>query len=300
VVVFTFYQCTLRSSENANIDMANFSLNRGCVSLEAKINELPAVVVIDNGNALSFVDSLFFSQLDTTVYRLIKKDEWFGMCLYKGQFDVTINHEIYSLDSFYVMNLQGLGAGKVDMILGYDLLKNHILYFNFKDSIFDFLNMYDDTKYTTIPLFPSESEIQNKLVEIKTYIQKENHYTQGLFVLDLGTTGTELMSTHKYLHTIKENVIQIDKNKVALNAFRQKNSAAFWNIDSIKISNISLKNIHLTVQSIHYPNEDRYVDPLMFLEADGYLGLNLLTRFNSIIIDFPQNRLLVEYNNKTD
>ena len=154
-----------------------------------------------------------------------------------------------------------------------------------------------DSTYHRFALLPPYGEIKfapnAKFVKMTGFGKRLGEKVSGHLQFDLGCIGTDLLVKHTFIARLKATE-ESNKGKAILTTI-QKSYTKSWLIDSLRIGNISLNNITATTTYVDYKNDPGGDPLLLFKEGDGYIGLNLLKRFN-IISDYKSNTLYLKPN----
>lgn len=276
----------------------NFDLSQKFIKIKAILSDtIKGEFAIDNGMGITIIDSAFFyTKFDTT------KFEYNGNVMgilkeYKGNISITIEDYKYTLNRFIIQNCNKIGATKVNGIIGSELFLNKIIYIDFDQQLITFSDsVIIDTQYTKINLFPPYFTVKNtvsnaKFIKITGYSKILGKQVSGHLQFDLGCQGTDLLVKNSFIKQLKAIRRQQIKNTIVSGI--QKANVACWILDSIKIGNYNIKDINVNTTFLKdEPNIDAM---FMFREGDGYLGLDLMKRFN-LITDYKNNVLYIKPN----
>jgi len=277
-----------------------FDLSHNFIEVNAIMQDtIQGNFAIDNGMGYTNVDSAFFySRFDTTKF-VFKEEllEGMGIKEYEGPLSIKIGVYSYTITHFIVRNCKNLGPQNINGIIGAELFFKKIVAIDFDKQVITFHDSISvDSTYHRFALLPPYGEIKfapnAKFVKMIGFGRRSGGKVSGHLQFDLGCIGTDLLVKHTFIAKMKAT--EKLGGKALINTI-QKSYTKSWLIDSLRIGNISLNNITATTSYVDYKNEPKSDPLLLFKEGDGYIGLNLLKRFN-IISDYKNNTLYLKPN----
>lgn len=287
-----------KETTKSHVQSTNFDLSQKFIKIKAVLSDtIKGEFAIDNGMGITTIDSAFFyTKFDTTKYEF--KGDVLGILKeYKGNISFSIDNYKYTIDHFIVRNCNEIGASNVNGIIGSELFLDKIIYIDFDQQLITFSDsVIIDSQYIIVNLFPPYFTIKNtvsnaKFIKIKGYSKILGKQVSGHLQFDLGCQGTDLLVKNSFIKQLKAVRRQQIKNTIVSGI--QKANVACWILDSIKIGNYNIKDINANTAFLKdEPNVDAM---FMFREGDGYLGLDLMKRFN-LITDYKNNVLYIKPN----
>lgn len=299
IFAITFISCTTKNIEREkkeNIDIP-FYLHHQCLSLNACLNSsIYGEFALDNGMGISLLDSAFFySNFDLSNYKLVDSTSYyyFQHQEYIGEITVKIGNYYFTLTNFLVKNCNKLGIPDLNGIIGINAFLDKITSINFDSQTISFFDTLPSTiNYNRIPLLPSK----NKMIKTSKFIEVALFDTVGKKIsghlqFDLGCNGVDLLVKKSFARLLRKTIYS--NNKEAILATVQKANTKFWKLETAHIGKFYLTDIQLATTCILLKGGTEIDAMSLYDEGDGYVGFNLLKRFN-IIIDYKNNFLYVK------
>jgi hypothetical protein len=277
-----------------------FDLSHNFIEVKAIMQDtIQGNFAIDNGMGYTNVDSAFFySRFDTTKFTFKKELlEGMGIKEYEGPLSIKIGDYSYTITHFIVQNCKNLGPQNINGIIGEELFLKKIVAIDFDRQMITFPDsICVDSTYHRFALLPPYGEIKfapnAKFGKMIGFGKRSGKKVSGHLQFDLGCIGTDLLVKHTFIAKFKAT--EKLGGRALINTI-QKSYTKSWLIDSMRIGNICLNNITATTTYVDYKNEPKGDPLVLFKEGDGYVGLNLLKRFN-IISDYQNNTLYLKPN----
>lgn len=277
-----------------------FDLSQNFIQVKAIMQDtIQGNFAIDNGMSYTNIDSAFFySKFDTTKFTFKKELlEGMGIKEYEGPLSIKIGDYSYTITHFYVQNCKNLGPQNINGIIGAELFFKKTVAIDFDKQVITFPDSISvDSTYQRFTMLPPYGEIKfapnAKFIKMTGFGKRAGEKVSGHLQFDLGCIGTDLMVKHTFIDKLKAT--EKPGGNALINTI-QKSYTKSWLIDSMRIGNISLNNITATTSYVDYKNEPKGDPLVLFKEGDGYIGLNLLKRFN-IISDYKNNTLYLKPN----
>lgn len=295
------FSCNSGSVSN-NRYKSKFELRQGFIEISVSISDtVSGQFAIDNGMFCTTIDSVFFyTKFDTSKF-VYRGNPYKGISNdireYTGNISLKICNRIVNIKRFMVRNCKKMGPVKIDGIIGEELFVGNVIYIDYDNQEIEIIDaLIDSANYFKIKLHPplgkkAFTTTNSKFVKVHCYDSNKKEII-GHLQFDLGCIGTDLFLKREYFNRLSS--IKSASNGSALIYSFQKSNVETWILDSVKIGNISNRKILATTAFVLINQKN--VDPLcMFTEGDGYLGLNILKRFN-VIVNYKDNLLYIKPN----